>query len=235
MKSLVILFIVTSNAMIGQTNDPTGVWLEELTTPYYAFTDAGYEVEIVTVSGGDVPIDPRSLGEDDRPNSVVRYFEDDALQAAVKGTPSADNVDTNKYAAVFFPGGHGTMFDYPNNPKLADIITTTLKDDKVVAAVCHGPAVFVGVNNENGEPIVKGRTISAFTNDEEDAVGLSDAMPFMLETKLIELGANIVKTDNFTPKAVADGNIITGQNPPSSEAVADLVIKALESKNKDSE
>lgn len=228
MKSLVILFIVTSHAMIGSTEEPTGVWLEELTTPYYALNDAGYEVEIRTVSGGDVPIDPRSLAGDEHPESVVRYHEDEALQAAVKNTQSAEDVDVSKYAAVFFPGGHGTMFDYPNNPKLAAIIQGTLDADKPVAAVCHGPAVFVGVTDDNGESILKGRKVSAFTNAEEDAVGLSDDMPFMLETKLEELGAEIIKVDNFQPKAVIDGNIITGQNPPSSQGVVDLLIQQLE-------
>lgn len=227
MKSLVILFIVTSHAMIGSTNEQTGVWLEELTTPYYALKDAGYEVEIRTVSGGDVPIDPRSLAGNEHPESVVRYKSDDALQAKIKGTQSADTVDVSKYAAVFFPGGHGTMFDYPNNPKLAEIITSTLAADKPVAAVCHGPAVFVGVKDDNGESILKGRKVSAFTNTEEDAVGLTDAMPFLLETKLEELGAEIVKVDNFQPKAIADGNIITGQNPPSSQGVVDLLIQQL--------
>lgn len=201
MKSLIILFIVTSHSVMGTTNEPTGVWLEELTTPYYALKDAGYEVEIRTVSGGDVPIDPRSLAGDKHPESVVRYKSDDALQAKIKGTQSAEDVDTSKYAAVFFPGGHGTMFDYPNNPKLAEIITRTLAADKPVAAVCHGPAVFVGVTDENGDSILKGRKVSAFTNAEEDAVGLSDEMPFMLETKLEELGAEIVKVDNFQAKA----------------------------------
>lgn len=227
MKSLIVLFIVTSQAVIGNSNDPTGVWLEELTTPYYALKDAGYDVEIRTVSGGDVPIDPRSLVGDEHPESVVRYQKDAVLQAAVKGTQSADDVDVSKYAAVFFPGGHGTMFDYPNNPKLAQIITATLAANKPVAAVCHGPAVFVGVTDENGDSILKGRKVSAFTNAEEDAVGLSDDMPFMLETKLEELGAEIVKVDNFQPKAVIDGNIITGQNPPSSQGVVDLLIEKI--------
>lgn len=231
MKALVILFIITSSAAIGNTSEPTGVWLEELTTPYYAFKDAGYEVEIVTVAGGDVPIDPRSLNDEtEKPESVLRYLKDDALKAAVKNTPSAETVDPAKYAAVFFPGGHGTMFDYPDNETLAQIINATLEEEKIVAAVCHGPAVFVGVTDKNGDPIVKGRKISAFTNSEEDAVGLTDSMPFLLETKLEELGAEIVKADNFAPKAVADGNIVTGQNPSSSEGVAKLIIEKLKAK-----
>lgn len=232
-KLLTILIIVTSHGQIGTSNEKTGVWLEELTTPYYAFKDAGYDVEIVTVSGGDVPIDPRSLSDEEKPESVVRYMKDDVLKAAVKDTKSADNIDSSQYAAVFFPGGHGTMWDYPNNETLAGIITTTLKQDKPVAAVCHGPAVFVGVKDQNGNPIIKGKKISAFTDSEEAAVGLTEKVPFLLETKLKELGAEIVKTDDFQPHAVADGNIITGQNPPSSADVARLVIENLSRKGKE--
>lgn len=228
-KLLTILIIVTSHGHIGTSNEQTGVWLEELTTPYYAFKDAGYDVEIVTVSGGDVPIDPRSLNDEEKPDSVVRYLNDDALQAAIKGTKSAETIDPSHYAAVFFPGGHGTMWDYPNNETLAGIITATLAQDKPVAAVCHGPAVFVGVNDQNGDPIIKGKKISAFTDSEEAAVGLTEKVPFLLETKLTELGAKIVKTDDFQPQAIADGNIITGQNPPSSADVARLVIETLKS------
>ncbi len=228
MKSLLILIIVTSHAMMGGTDEKTGVWLEELTTPYYAFKDAGYDVEIITVSGGDVPIDPRSLSAEDKPDSVVRYMNDEVFKAAFKGTKSASEIkDLSKYAAVFFPGGHGTMWDYPNNDVLSGLINSAISADKPVAAVCHGPAVFVGVVDEAGVPIVKGRKISAFTNAEEDAVGLSDAVPFMLETKLKELGAEIVKTENFQPIAVEDGHIISGQNPASSGLVAELVLKNL--------
>ena len=230
MKSIIILFIVTSSAMMGTNEESTGVWLEELTTPYYALTDAGYDVEIVTVSGGDVPIDKRSLVGDEHPESVKRYFDDEQLQKDLKDTESVEGIDTSKYAAVFFPGGHGTMFDYPDNPKLAKIVTDTINADKPVAAVCHGPAVFVGVMDENGEPLVKGRKISAFTNSEEDAVGLSDAMPFLLESKLSELGAEIVKGDDFAPQVVVDGNLITGQNPPSSKGVAEKLIEKLQRK-----
>ena len=232
-KLLTILIIVTSHGQIGTSNEQTGVWLEELTTPYYAFKDAGYDVEIVTVSGSDVPIDPRSLSDEEKPDSVVRYMKDDVLKAAVKDTKSADNIDPSQYAAVFFPGGHGTMWDYPNNETLASIITATLAQDKPVAAVCHGPAVFVGVTDQNGNPIVKGKKISAFTDSEEAAVGLTEKVPFLLETKLKELGAEIVKTDDFQPHAVADGNIITGQNPPSSADVARLVIENLSRKGKE--
>lgn len=232
MKTLTILFIVTSHAIMGNTGEPTGVWLEELTTPYYEFVDAGYNVEIMSVSGGDIPIDPRSVSEEQKKEeSVARYFNDAALQEAVKNTKDAKNLDVSEYAAVFFPGGHGTMWDYPNNPDLAKIITDTLNNDAIVAAVCHGPAVFVGVNDSNGEPLVKGKTLAAFTDAEEEAVGLTDAVPFLLETKLQELGATVETVPNFEPFSVVDGLIVTGQNPASAKPVAQDVIRLLEEKS----
>ena len=230
MKTAAILFIVTSQALLGNTGEPTGVWLEELTTPYYMFQEAGYEVEIASVSGGDIPVDPRSLTDEDKPESVIKFESDTTLQQSLQNSTAADEVDTSKYAAVFFPGGHGTMFDFPNNETLAGVINGILGQDGVVGAVCHGPAVLVGVNGPDGEPIVKGKKISAFTDAEEDAVGLTDEMPFLLETRLRELGAEIVKADNFQPQAVRDGNIVTGQNPPSSADVAKLMLEALQEK-----
>lgn len=228
MKTLAILFIVTSSTTMGASSEPTGVWLEELTTPYYEFVDAGYDVKIASVAGGDIPIDPRSTGEDQKKEeSVARYFEDDVFQLAIKDTPSASDVNASDYAAVFFPGGHGTMWDYPNNPTLATIINDTLADDRIVASVCHGPAVLVGVETENGEPLVKGKKVAAFTNSEEQAVGLEDAVPFLLETKLRELGADVQVAEDFQSFSVIDGNLVTGQNPASAKAVAADVIGLL--------
>ena len=228
MKSIMVLFIVTSQAVMPATQEPTGVWLEEVTTPYYEFVDQGYEVKIASVSGGDIPIDPRSFGEDaSKEPSVARYLKDSSLQAKLKGTVSADTIDASQYAAVFFPGGHGTMWDYPDNPVLSSIIEDTLKDGRVVASVCHGPAVLIGPKAENGNPLVKGRKIAAFTNSEEHAVGLSDAVPFLLETKLEELGAEIIKADDFQPKSIVDGLLVTGQNPASAKYVAQDVIELI--------
>ncbi|MFK7839879.1 MAG: type 1 glutamine amidotransferase domain-containing protein [Bdellovibrionales bacterium] len=228
MNTLSILFIVTSAATMGATPEPTGVWLEELTTPYYEFIDAGYDVTVASVAGGEIPIDPRSTGEDQiKEESVARYLEDKTFQNLIRTTKSAAEIDASKYAAVFFPGGHGTMWDYPNNETLANIITETLDDERIVAAVCHGPAVFVGVLDKNGEPLVKGKTITTFTDSEEEAVGLTDEVPFLLETRLRELGANISIVDNFQPHSVVDGLIVTGQNPASAKPVAADVIKLL--------
>lgn len=233
MKTLAILFIVTSHAVMGTppAEDPTGVWLEELTTPYYEFLDAGYDVEIATVAGGDVPVDPRSLTDDaKKEESVQRYLKDSFLQAALKNTKSASEVDSTQYDAVFFPGGHGTMWDYPNNPELAEIVTRTLNDNRIVAAVCHGPAVLVGVTDENGKPIVKGRNIATFTDSEEEAVGLTDEVPFLLETRLRALGANVSTVPDFESHSIVDGTLVTGQNPASAKAVAADVMTLLKQK-----
>ena len=230
MNTITILFIVTSQALLGNTGEPTGVWLEELTTPYYMFKDAGYEVEIASVQGGEIPVDPRSLSDEDKPESVVKFESDEALQTSLQSSAAANQVDSSKYAAVFFPGGHGTMFDFPNNGTLAGVINDVLARDGVVAAVCHGPAALVGVNGPDGEPIVKGKKVSVFTDAEEEAVGLTDEMPFALESKLAELGAEIISAENWAPQAVRDGNLVTGQNPASSAEVARLVLEALSEK-----
>lgn len=228
MKTLTILFVVTSHAMMGDTGQSTGIWFEELATPYYAFKDAGYDVQIASISGGAVPIDPNSQKTaGDNPASVDRFLSDQTAMLAINKTPAIGEVDTTGYAAVFLPGGHGTMWDLPESQELASVISSTLQDGRVVAAVCHGPAGLVSAVDGNGVPIVKGRTVSAFTNDEERAAGLTDTVPFLLETRLRALGANVQTAPNFEAFAVADGNLITGQNPASSQKVAELVVEHL--------
>lgn len=227
MKTITILFIVTSHAMLGTTGEATGLWLEELSTPYYMFQEQGYEIEIASIKGGEGPIDPRSASEEGMPESVKRFYADEAAMNALKNTVSINEIEPEKYDAIFLPGGHGTMFDFPNNERLAEIIAGAYEGDRVVAAVCHGPAALVGVMKSDGTPLVQGKTLAAFTNAEEDAVELTDAMPFLLQTSLEEAGASHVAAENFQPKAVADGNLITGQNPASSEEAARLVIEAL--------
>lgn len=225
-----ILFVVTSHAIIDGTNKKTGLWLEELSTPYYVFHDAGHQIDIASIKGGSIPIDPASqkpIGQN--PPSVERFLKDQDVMKLLKNTPAISAVDAKKYAAVFLPGGHGTMWDLPTSNHLAHVVSMLLADGKVVAAVCHGPAGLVGARDKNGQPVVKGRKVSAFTDSEEEAVGLTKQVPFLLESKLRELGANIQKGANFKPFAVADGNLVTGQNPDSSEKVAQLVLQRLQS------
>ncbi|MEM8796137.1 MAG: type 1 glutamine amidotransferase domain-containing protein [Pseudomonadota bacterium] len=222
-----ILIIATSAGKMDN-GEPTGVWLEELTTPYYAFLDSGADVTLSSVSGGGIPIDARSIapeGENDA--SVERYLKDTALQNAVQSTQSFMDHAAGEFDAVFLPGGHGTMFDYPTSQELASLIETFDRDGKIVAAVCHGPAGLVSARSRDGSAFVKGRKVAAFTDSEEHAVGLQDAVPFLLETRLRELGAHYVSAPDFQSFAVRDGNLVTGQNPASAQQTASLVMDAI--------
>lgn len=224
-----ILIITTSHASLGDTDKKTGLWIEELTTPYYAFINAGASVTVASIKGGAVPIDPGSQKADgENSQSVERFRADESAQKAINNTPSVDEVNASEYDAVFLLGGHGTMWDLPGCDRLSQIISETLEQGRVVSAVCHGPAGLVSAKTAAGEPIVKGRTVAAFTDAEESAVGLTETVPFLLESRLREIGAEIQKAGNFEAFAVADGNLITGQNPMSSELVAEKVLSAIE-------
>lgn len=224
-----ILMVTTSADRMAPGSEPTGVWLEELTTPYYAFRDAGAEVTIASIGGGRVPVDARSVAEAGRNDaSVERYLKDPALQAEVAATPKFTTLDPANYDALFLPGGHGTMFDYPGSAELARLVERFDRAGKVVAAVCHGPAGLVAARQADGTtPFVAGRRVAAFTDSEERAVGLDKAVPFLLETRLKELGAQHVGGPDFQPYAVRDGRLVTGQNPASAVRTAELVIEAL--------
>jgi putative intracellular protease/amidase len=223
-----ILIVVTSHAMVGDTGRPTGVWLEELSTPYYAFIDAGAQVTLASTAGGNVPVDPHSLeAGGENPSSVKRFLQDPVAMAALNDSRRVDSLSDDDYAAVFLPGGHGTMWDLPVSVALAHLLTTAWQQGKVLAAVCHGPAGLVNVKDVNGQPLLEGRRVSAFSNTEEDAAGLSQAVPFMLESRLRELGAHYERAADFRPFALRDGRLVTGQNPASSAAVAQLVLQAI--------
>lgn len=223
-----ILLILTSQATMGDDPRQTGVWFEELSTPYYAFIDAGAEVDIASIAGDKIPVDPHSIQpEGKNPPSVERFLKDKAAMAKLEGSLKIDNVSTDGYAAVFLPGGHGTMWDLPKSAKLADLLSGAWADGKVIAAVCHGPAGLVNVKDTNGQPLFAGRRVSAFTNSEEEAAGLTKTVPFLLETRIRELGAKYERGGDFQPFAVRDGKLVTGQNPPSSREVARLVLEAV--------
>lgn len=200
---------------------PTGLWLEEFAIPYLAFKDAGYKIEVVTPKGGAAPVDPRSKPEPDK----AAAWKDAARR--LQETKPLAGIVAESFSALFIPGGHGVMFDLADDPSVAKLIREFDAKGKPVAAVCHGPAALVKAERKDGAPLVKGRKMAAFTDAEERAVELDKDMPFLLETKLRELGAEVVTRDNFTPHAVRDGNLITGQNPASSEATAGLLIRAL--------
>ncbi|MEG6508116.1 type 1 glutamine amidotransferase domain-containing protein [Methyloligella sp. 2.7D] len=223
-----ILLIVTSSATMGAGGEPTGLWFEELATPYYAFVDAGADVTLASIEGGKAPIDPRSVkpkGENEA--SVDRFLADETASAALAETKPVSEIDVSKYDAVFLPGGHGTMWDLPGSTALADLLTEAWGEGKVVGAVCHGPAGLVNAKDENGEPLVKGRRVTGFTNSEEVAVELQNKVPFLLEDRLKQLGGKYEKVGDFEPFAISDGRLITGQNPASAGPAAELMLKEL--------
>lgn len=223
-----ILMILTSSATMGDSGQPTGVWFEELSTPYYAFVDAGVQVDIASIPGGQIPVDPHSekpAGQNSA--SVERFMRDGSAMQKIKASMKINDVDVSDYSGVFLPGGHGTMWDLPKSQKLTDLLTTAWKQGKVVAAVCHGPSGLVNVKDTNGWPLVAGKRVSAFTNSEEEAAGMTKVVPFLLENRIRELGANYQRGPDFQPFAVRDGRLVTGQNPASSEEVARLTLEAV--------
>lgn len=224
-----ILIVLTSNAAMGEGGKPTGLWFEELTTPYYAFVDAGADVTLASIAGGPVPIDPRSTADGTPiPDSAQRFLADDEALGDLANTVEVGAVDVSAYDAVFLPGGHGTMWDLPTSAALATALNRAWRGDKIIGAVCHGPAGLIGALDEEGNPLVAGKRVTAFTNDEETAVGLTEQVPFLLETRLEELGALFESAEPFAPFAIADGRLITGQNPASSGEVAQLMIDAMQ-------
>jgi putative intracellular protease/amidase len=217
-----ILIIVTSFSEIAP-GEPTGLWLEEFAVPYKEFKSKGYKIDVASIKGGKAPIDPRS-----KPTTVQEEAWAEAIKALDKTLP-VSSIKVTNYDAVFIPGGHGTMFDFPNNKDLHGTLRDFAEQDKVIAAMCHGPASLVGVTLGDGTPLVSGKTITSFTNEEETATGLSMKMPFLLESRLKALGANFVEEPNWTNHVQVDGKLITGQNPQSSKSTALAVIDALTS------
>ncbi|RUO42218.1 type 1 glutamine amidotransferase domain-containing protein [Pseudidiomarina aestuarii] len=224
-----ILMILTSHSELGDSGHKTGFWAEEFAAPYYAFKDAGAEITLASPTGGQPPIDPNSQQADAQTNATVRLFEDEAALDQLATTLKLSEVDAKEFDAVFYPGGHGPLWDLVDNKESIRLIENFWQQDKPVAAVCHAPAVLVNAKASSGEPLVKGRKVSGFTNSEEEAVGLANVVPFLLENRLRDLGGDYQKVADWQPLAVVDGRLITGQNPASSEAVAAELIKQLRS------
>lgn len=223
-----ILMIATSNTVMGDSGRPTGIWADELAVPYYQLVDAGAEVVLASPQGGPVTLDPGSLkplGQNDP--LVDRFLADPVAQAKARATQAAAQMDASSFDAVFFPGGHGTMWDLPTDAGVTRAVESAFAAGKLIASVCHGAAGLVTARRPDGEPVVKGMRINSFTDAEEDAVGLSAIVPFQLETRLRALGAKFEGAANWEPFAVSDGLFITGQNPQSSALVAQHVLKAL--------
>jgi putative intracellular protease/amidase len=223
-----VLIIATSNTQLGDTGKPTGVWAEELVIPYYTLVDAGASVVIATPKGGPLAFDPASLKPAGQNDALTeRFLADPTAQALAQATSVAGSVDAASFDVVFFPGGHGTMWDLPLDAGVTRSVEAAFAAGAFIAAVCHGAAGLVTARGPDGNPIVQGKRISAFTDAEEEAAGLAKVVPFRLESRLRELGARFEGAPNWQPFAARDGQFITGQNPQSSKLVAQHVASAL--------
>ena len=223
-----ILLVLTSHGQLGDTGKKTGFWLEELAAPYYVFKDAGADLVLASPQGGQPPLDPKSDEPDAQTEATHRFKADANAQAHLASTEKLKEIDPARFDAVFYPGGHGPLWDLATDPTSKSIIESTLATDKPVALVCHAPAVLKNVQAPNGDPLVRGRKVTGFTNAEEEAVGLTDVVPFLLEDELKAQGASFSEGGTFKPHVVTDGLLITGQNPPSSEPAAEALLKILE-------
>ncbi|WP_170360582.1 type 1 glutamine amidotransferase domain-containing protein [Ruegeria arenilitoris] len=223
-----ILVVLTSHDQLGDTGEKTGFWLEELAAPYYVFKDAGAELTMASPKGGQPPLDPKSSAPDSQTDDTRRFEADPEAMAALANTVKLSEVNAQDYDAIFYPGGHGPLWDLVSDEKSIDLIETFWSAGKPVSAVCHAPIVLANAKAADGSPLVKGRTVTGFTNEEEDAVGLTEIVPLLVEDTMKDRGAQFSKVEPFQPHAVQDGKLITGQNPASSAAVARKVLEALE-------
>ena len=221
-----ILMVLTSHDTLGNTGEKTGFWLEEFASPYYVFTDAGAEVTVASPKGGQPPIDPKSDDPNNQTPAQDRFKADKKAQEVLANTRRLDTVSADDYDTVFYPGGHGPMWDLAEDPVSVKLIQAFYDNGKPVAAVCHAPAVLRHVEYR-GEPIVKGKRVTGFTNTEEEAVQLTKVVPFLVEDELKRLGGRFEKVDDWQSLAIVDGRLITGQNPASSEATAKALLGVL--------
>lgn len=222
-----VLIIITSHDKLGNTGRRTGFWLEELAAPYYVFKDAGAEIALASPKGGQPPLDPKSNEPEFQTDDTRRFEADPEASRALASTLKLSEVDQADYDAVFFPGGHGPLWDLTNDRKALSLIENTLAAGKPVGLVCHAPGILTNVKAPNGDPIAKGRKVTGFKNSEEAAVGLVEDVPYLLEDVLREQGGEFTSTDDWGVHTVQDGLLITGQNPASSRAAAELVLKAV--------
>lgn len=222
-----ILMVLTSHDQLGDTGKKTGFWLEEFAAPYYVFKDAGATVTLASPKGGHPPLDPKSDEPDAQTEATHRFREDEAAQAALAKTLKLSGISAGDYDAVFFPGGHGPLWDLAEDRDSIALIEKTYAAGKPVAAVCHAPGVLRHARTLDGSPLVRGKSVTGFTNTEEAAVGLTKVVPFLVEDVLKQNGGKYSKVADWQPYAITDGLLITGQNPASSEAAAKAVLQHL--------
>ena len=220
--------VLTSHDQLGNTEFKTGFWLEEFATPYYIFKDAGVNITLASPKGGQPPLDPKSDEADFQTEATHRFKSDKAAQAVLADTRKLSDISANDYDAIFYPGGHGPLWDLSDDSNSIALIETMFTAGKPVAAVCHAPAVLLNTKVADGSPLLKGKSVTGFSNTEEDAVQLSQIVPFLLEDSLKENGASYSKGEDWQPYAVKDGLLITGQNPASSAATARALLGLLQ-------
>ncbi len=222
-----IMMVLTSHDRLGASDKKTGIWLEEFAAPYYAFKDAGANVTLASPLGGQPPLDPRSDTPNFHTEDTRRFRADRAAEANLASTVKLSGVSAADYDAVFYVGGHGVMWDVAEDAASIALIETMFAANKPVSAVCHGSAVFRHTKAPDGAPLVRGKKVAGFTNTEEAAVGLTEAVPFLVEDMLKQNGGIYSKADNFQSHVITDGNLVTGQNPASSKGVAAAVVNLL--------
>lgn len=222
-----ILIVLTSHDQLGETGKKTGFWLEELAAPYYTFIDAGADVTLASPAGGQPPLDPKSNEPDAQTETTKRFEADEVAMQALANTHKLSEVLNQDFDAVFYPGGHGPLWDLANDQNSISLIEQTLQANKPVALVCHAPGVLRDVKNAEGRPIVEGKSVTGFSNTEEDGVGLTDIVPFLVEDTLKEKGGQYSKAEDWQVYIQQDGLLITGQNPASSAATAEALLKLL--------
>jgi len=222
-----ILMVLTSHDRLGDTGHATGFWLEEFAAPYYVLKDAGAELTLASPKGGQPPVDPKSEADDAQTPATRRFAADDDARAALADTVALSGVDAADFDAVFYPGGHGPLWDLAEDADSVTLIENAFHAGKPVAAVCHAPAVLRHVKDSTGEPLVRGKRVTGFSNTEEAAVGLTDVVPFSVEEMLRGNGGDYRRAEDWNSHVESDGLLITGQNPASSEATAEALLAAL--------
>ena len=222
-----VLIVLTSHDQLGDTGKKTGFWLEEFASPYYHLKDAGVQVTLASPHGGQPPLDPKSNEPDFQTDDTHRFDNDQAAQDELSNTAKLTEMKVEDFDAVFYPGGHGPLWDLHNDKDSIALIEGFIAAGKPVATVCHAPAVLLKAKDQNGDPLVKGKEVTGFSNTEEAAVELTDVVPYLVEDQLTAMGGVYQKVEDWNSLAVVDGLIITGQNPGSSAAVAEALLKAL--------
>ena len=222
-----VLIVLTSHGELGNSGHKTGFWIEEFAAPYYTLKDAGAEIIITSPKGGQPPIDPKSAEPANQTEATKRFDKDQNLRQLLANTKKLSEISADDFDGVFFPGGHGPLWDLTNDANSIKLIQNFWSAKKPVAAVCHAPAVLLNVKDENGEPLLKGKNVTGFTNTEEEAVQLTDVVPFLLEDELKNKGGNYSKKEDWASYVVKDGLLITGQNPASSEEAARQLLELL--------